>query len=849
MLHNFPSMEADRLEEPAKLGNFEAANDNKEKDKDQDYDESKLSAQEVKDLKTGRVTFTALRNERLQIKKDAEAELDAYIKSQKVTDINEYRKFKQELEETESPDRTLEIFERIKDLPKEREKNKAKEEEEARELPMDHPEIRKHLAEIHGILKDENVIKWIGTKQVDPFEAWCRQELAKKPSIKTAHYIIDKLQHDRNGLKPRQELFERELQPRMKQYDVEFNQMRYLKEEGLTERQEALDEIGGIEKMLEGMRNTGLYSFEAKRAIMQKMLKADDMGAIRRMAQTARDTVKNESEQFTSQESSIFSRTTVNVNGRQLRAMSKKSVELFLADYKHYDLDTREKTVLNWEKIIDNEGKLLVELGKLYKDDPDGFERAVRTFELLGYTEKEQALKDHEQLIEDNEKETMAKSQEMLNKGLQSIDQARSKKTLSDKTAKEFRTWAGKIKDYTDPKTGKIDLKKQEKRMAKMTDPKPSYDAKNRNIAAYEALREKKFMPLLKKFEEDNPEVGKQEIKDWQDKYDEGSFSERKAVYQKLKKTAEEKDLEREENKRKEAELNIDDTDKQKAVLNSPKRGMLIEQVNEVIADKEITPEAVEKALAAIYLYLAFTDAKIENDPELKGKRETLEKLQASLGRASKIDKSQETEMREEAKKAMQADTSIKNEVDELNYIHTINDLAEESERRHGGNIDNRERSRKEAIGEAGDDVTESLIEDFYKQADDEFIVRDDTGEEMNQQDISDVGELSKEEREDLKQEAYAEQGRNYNEKTGSTKFEITDESDRVLSKEEREDTEEERTDNVVDEITDQVIDNAEKQNTAPGGTNFADLTARIAARRAAEAEAKEKIESTIERS
>lgn len=821
----------------------DAAKQNPEK---QDMDINQLTPNDRKRLENKEVTTKQIVAELIQHKAAAEAELKRLTTIQSDTeegtylDMNDYKNFAQRIKDTKSPEDAKNLVDEIQEYPATK-RAQNKKDNEKRE--MDDPALKPHIDKIENLFKRPDVKAWVGSKQVASFREWCMEAIKKEPSIKTAKDILYKLNNDRNGLKPRQEFYERTLGPKLKKYGISLSDTPYLEREGLSERTEAFKAIEDAEKKLEGMRNTGLYSFKAKQKMIQDMLKGDGPGVITRLHKQTTDVIRNESTQFTNQSSSIFKNTMVTVHGVSVRAMSDASVKVFLNDYKEYDLQTRADTVLHWAKIVENEGKLVKDLGDIYEKDPEGFKKALKSFAALPYMQKEKALKEHKRMIDKNDKEIVHESLNILHKSVVAIDEAKDKGFLSNRTANSFKKFVQNTSKYTNSKTGEVDLKKQQDIYEKMTGKTPIYEKENRNIAAYEA-GQKKFSDFLKKFAKDNPDIDKQEIKDWQDEYEEGTFSERKQTYLKLKTEAGEIDKEREKDKKTEKKLKVSETDKNEAEKNSPERGKLIEAVKAYIEEK--TPESVEKGLTAIYLYFAFSKAKITDDTEMKGYRDELEDLESQLGKNHEADdESTEQEMMDEAEDAIGTETNIDHELDELDYVDGASKLIEESERKHGNDTDARKRSKEDVLAHSGDDIEDDIIESFYDVSDKDVILNEeDTGDNIIRVNFNEKRRMTSNEREEFQDLVFDEQSRDFQSHGGTTKIEIED-NGRTLDKNSRTESLENRKSSVIDMIAAKIMSKRQKTEGIKSNA-FSNIAEQAAAKRAAEQKVKDRVESKV---
>ena len=820
----------------------------KKQEPNDDFDINQLTPRDRGRLQNGEVDTKQIRAELIQHKAAAKAELkrlatiSADTEEGSYLDINEYNTFEKRIETVKSPEEAKDLVDEIQEYPALKRKE-AKAENEKREL--DDPKLKPHIDKIANAFKNPDVVKWVGTNQIGPFEKWCMGEVEKTPNIKTAKEVLYKLNNDRNGLKPRKEFYNRTVAPKLKKYGLTLDNTPYIRKEGLSERTTALAAITDIEKQISGMRNTGLYSYKAQKSIMQEMLTSDNAGKIKSLQTQANSTIRNESTQFTNQNSSIFKSSMVTVHGVSVRSMSDRSVKAFLDDYKEYDLATRAGTVLDWKTIIDNEGKLVKELGEIYDNDPDGFKSALKSFSALPYMKKEKALKEHKRLREKNSKEIVHESLNILNKSIVAIDNAKDSGYLCNRTANKFRVWAHKSSNYTNPKNGEIDLKKQQDLHDKLTSKTAIYDKDNRNIAAY-AAGHKKFSDLLDKYAKDNPDIDREELKDWLNDYEEGTFSERKTTYLDLKKAATDAEDEKDENKKIETKFKITKAEKNEAENNSPERAKLIEALKAYIAEK--TPESIEKGLTAIYLYIAFSKAKISEDPELKSLRNELESLESAIGQNdSEAETSTAQEMNDEADSVIDTSPNIDYELDELDYVSSSADLIEESERKHGNNTNARERSKKDALSQSVDDIEDDIIESFYDDSEKDVILNEEaTGDNVIHVDFNSKKRMTKEERGDLQYLAYDEEVRNYQSHEGTSKIEIED-NGRTLDKNSREAAINQRKGNVINIIADKIMARRQKTNGIEKN-QFSNIAQQAAAKRAAEQKVKDRVDSKVQK-
>src|SRR3989338_6036502 len=176
---------------------------------DHRIDESHLSANELQQLKASKTTIDDITEERNQLKAAAEAELKHLVVATKdgdnIIDLKEYKDLSQELEDTKSAEKTKEILDRIKELPKKKAQEKNKKKEEETVLDPEDPRLLELQKQFDKIC-DENR-ELIGEDEVAGFKAWASEERHKNPTVKHLKDIIASLEgkqfHDRDGLFPR----------------------------------------------------------------------------------------------------------------------------------------------------------------------------------------------------------------------------------------------------------------------------------------------------------------------------------------------------------------------------------------------------------------------------------------------------------------------------------------------------------------------------------------------------------------------------------------------------------------------------------------------------------------------
>lgn len=821
----------------------------KQKSKDSHLiDSSKLSTESIRRLNKKEVTVKDLVAERRQLKKDAEDNLKSIRKdSPKLISDKEHMDLLHELDETEDPELTKNLLEKIKRLPEEKEREAALEKNKEKVLDFESPQIQEKVKELQSIMKDPDTMKWIGTAQVPEFQKWAEAQLKKNPSIATAEKIIDDLKtHSREGLPPRKEFFERTLSPTLKKYNLQLKETPFFEKEGLSERKDGMKMAQKIERKLDGMKNVGLYSVQSIETIMKDLLKQDSLPKMEAYSLRVEKVMEKESSNYTNQNSSMFEEKQT-LHEKQYRKMSTKSRDIYLNEYyKHTDLKSREKDVQNWKKLIEHEAKLSQDLADLYKDDKKGFEKAMKNFELLDFMSKEKALDEHKRLVENNDKETLHKSQDIVNKSLTAIDEARQDKTIGDTTSRRYKEKFVKGDLYTDKDTKKIDIKKLETMHKDLTSEKAVSQKEKRNLKAYE-VEKVRFTELHKKFKKDNPDISEEELKRIQEKYDEGTWKQRAKSFEKLKELAQEKQQERKEKEKIEKETGITDKELREAKEKAPERGALIVYVNDCLA--EDTPESIGDAYKMLHLYHIANPDKTENDATFLYLEETVARRKREILIKTKSDEGSK-EMEEAVKRV--ASSGDKKEKIEEQAIEEINiEQTKLSEDRHK-TLKAQDRARKESLKDSSEEERE-IIEDYY-----ELTPKVDSGkdhilgskgdkkaEEMVEINLDKKVKMTREDMQSQREKIKQHQTRMY-QKEGFTHVKITDQSGKEIDSREATRKQEEQKERQDEEILEEASNVVQmKRKASPvGRKSFVSEAEKLAgireARRIREEEKKE---------
>lgn len=824
-------------------------------------DVNKLSAAEVKALEKGETDIPSIVSERNRLAQDAEDQLEAYTKpgkdGQQLIELDEYKALKKEIEETTSPDKMAELMKRLEDLPKEKEKQKSREKDESKELSIDHPEIKKRIKKFNAICDLNKAL--IGTGELDGFKSWFRQEMQKKPSIKNADEIIEKLEgtriKDSNGLHPRREAF-KELQKLFKDAGLDSPlDNAYIKREGLSERKEFIKQSKKAKQAIDSS-NDKFWSPKAKKEAMAGVLKAEKPGEMESMIKDIENMNKIESEGFT------YMKNSMKINGHSVRMMSDASITLYLEGIsREGNLQKRMQYLTGFgtakNGIIDavkNEASLFKTeitgsatkiagtkegLASIYKDDKEGFAEALKLFQNLDFMGKVEALKDHKKLVETAKTKEEKDTIQTKMKAKAAINKSASKKEISRETQGEWVKWFESDEALKDPESGKeTGLEALKKHYKILTDEKPT--AKYKNLSAFR-IKRNRFVKELKKFGQDNPDVEAADVQGWQDKYDKADWTDRKKVYKDFEKERDKVEKDRKKKEAIETEVGEKDKKKKEAMETSPEVKKTIEAAQNLMNENQ--NEEAYALLAEHWLEhrLQLTDSEKK---ELEFWMGTAKERMDKFGRGEEMEDELEKEIEKEVERLADHDTEIKEDIDEEGLYHMNLEGAELSELRHNKKKDAQERAKKDSMERAkGDELTEDLTEDFYEQTDDLHILnREETGEEIQEIKFDDT-RINKEDRASLRDITRKHES-DLTQKRGFTHVIFKDKSGRQLNTEQATQQHEENLEEIEDTLADKAIDKVASKQGEEKASNVFDINARITAERAAKQKIKEEMEN-----
>ncbi|MFA6917593.1 MAG: hypothetical protein WC285_02020 [Candidatus Gracilibacteria bacterium] len=785
---------------------------------------AKLTEKERDRINKGEVSIHELAAERRNLKNQAESELNRLVTMDRSNDnvitMKEYKDLRRQLDETESPEETRKILERIKDLGKQKELEKGNHAEESKKLDPEDQKLLELQDQFNDIC-DENE-HLIGTKQIAGFKEWFSQERRKNPTVSHLKEQIRKLEGkevtDRNGLSPRREEYQT-LQKLFKRYGLgEPTDSKWIEQEGLSERKRFRQNAESMEKHLDHQRDTGFYSKEAINQIMEETLSADNPQEQEQLLGKARKTARKESESY------VYLDNRMDVQGKSVRKMSEKSKKKLTDYYKNEtDFDEREKT--DFKQLVENEGELATQLEEIYGDDVKGLHLALDKFQTLDFVEKQGALKQHTALVKEKTDKDELHKKLILDSASTAIDKAAEDSTISEKTAERYHELFEDEENYKNPETKKPgDLKTLQKMYDILISPAPQ--ANYKNLAAYKARRDK-FMEdlgILRELMPENEEDSEDKINEWQESYNSEGWSKRTLIHEKLKKEVLKQKLEKQKHKKQENEAGIDKKDKKEASESLKSKSAVLEAAT--IYMSEDNPR---EALKLLMLF----DEQNPNDKQILFMIEMAAKQLRELGNKGETDKTFEKEIEEEIEKEAEGDQNRK-DLQEEQIIHLNVVGAKQSEQRHEKQDEAATRAEDESLERMpSNSIEEALTEDFYDKEDDGYILNEDaTGEEVQQVEFDNI-QWTDEERNAAKLKLYQRQDRITHREGLLSQF--TDKTGEIIGADEAEERQEKDLDGIAETLSDEAYDRIQKKQAAeaPVGS-IIEMQRQVAARRKA---------------
>ncbi|MFA5820825.1 MAG: hypothetical protein WC873_01850 [Candidatus Gracilibacteria bacterium] len=802
----------------------------------------KLSDRDFHRVERKETTPKKIVQEQLLLRKQAEENLGKFLRDQQI-DEKDFKEYRDKFEQTKDVQDLQKMVDDMPSLPREVERRR---EEEAKDTKAKERVLKpddKRLMDIEkkifaDIDKNEHLI---GTKQIAGFKKWFEQERQKKPTLANMEDLQSRFngdKNDRGGLAPRQKVFT-ELEELFQEYGLGSPlKSEYIKAEGLTERETVLKNAKTLKGQFDQYKGNNLHTPRVIKNAMQKGLMAKPLEQQLMLAKL--DTLTRDEMKALS-----FENKQVNVNGVTIKMMSKASWDFIWNDQRGRDIDDqfRQNPSMRLEKLMDNEVGLAKELAEIYKDHPELFKDAIGEFQHLKFEDKQKALIDHKKLVEHAEGAEDLEKKLLVKNAHTAIDRAGQSKIFSKKTVARYKKFFENEQLYSDPKTGRVDLKKLRKFYDALISPTPDPGA--RNIAAYEQKRDQ-FKDKLDRFAEISPNIKKEDIASRQAKFDAEGWNRRDEISKKFDDELAKAEREFKKKKAEERELHITDKEKSEAKSENMKRSELILTVSEAI--KEETPESVGHGLKTLRLFMV-NNPEYDTDQFLIDLENELVALKRKVGIKAPVAKSVLKDFETEAKDLIDNDYETKRKMEELQRETFATNLARQStqrlQREYAADKSEKEAIAHTAAGSEERQVTEQFLERAKtesvgehkqttldaagKAADIVYVRFDEHGEKEE-----DILRLKKK----LRGESL-----NYFNRKGSTQVKLKH-KERELTYKEAQIKNKEDIAKMEEAIAEKAEDRVAEKSGKSGGAEIFDLNARVAARRKAKDLVKEKIKA-----
>lgn len=646
-----------------------------------------LTEEDSKAMDKGTKGLREIRAESDKIKDQAEELLNLAQKEQKISD-KEAKDLKQQLvlnQNRESREQILgDIQNRIASVGK-TDRNRHE------ELAKQDPE-RVHLRQTYEALlkKHEHLL---GKKQSDEYMKWFDEQPQTIENLEKQTVAF--LQSE---LPPRREAFD-ELKKTLGKYGIASPlDIPYLAQEGLSERTEFLGNIKKTELHFQqyGDLKEQLYSQKAENAMMAKLCRAENPQEQEHEMQRMEFLEKAENEGYTSLKAAVSS-----------ERISQKSMDGFLVYLQSLDtIDKRFKNLGEWEGFIENEAALTGKLKEVFDAEPkneEGFDLAYRTFKDLDYDGKEKFIEEQKQ------KRTKEKDTEKENKELSitafkhACGQARTKKTISEKTEKNYCEWIDKNAE-------KKPYKEVKEFLDILTSETPQ--EKFKNLKAYEERR-KKYQNDVRRLHDVSPQLSDKELKKWEDEYDELGWEKREKKHEDLKKEIQ-KSLDA---RTKERFGKLDNKTLKETKESDEKEKSLADK------NKETAMEAI-KSLMKLKAYgtaMKRCASLLRDNPDDKPIQELFDEIADHADGAAitpDMDKEEELNKRysKVAEKELIENTEMKEESNALQAENIAFDLMKENIDRHDRTKSAKDRTKKEVLQETRADQGLNALAEEYMQ-------------------------------------------------------------------------------------------------------------------------------------
>lgn len=771
-----------------------------------------LSAKDRLRVDRGETSISKVVEESHQIKEQAERLLSIAEKTEKISK-DEAKNIKKTLKETDSKEQREKI---LFDIQEKIASTGTSTVDKKQELKPDNPEIQKAFTNYDRLL-DENK-HLFGTNSIKEYKKWIR---GQKLTLENIEQLTVKLLQ--SELPPRQEKWA-ELKKTLNKHGVKNPlEISYIEQEGLSERQAFLKNIQSLETFFskQGDLKQELYTDKAEETFMQEICRAQNPQEQKYILDRTRFIEKAEADNYTTLNRAVGA-----------EKISRKSMKNILDYYKKIaKWGDRLENMNLWDNFIENETKLGDKLKEVFNTEPkneEGYKLSYRIFKDLDFVGKEKFIEKTKKQRETEKNIDEQNKQLAIETFKHECEKASEEKTISRKTAENYKKWIddnAKNKPYKEVKQF-LDI---------LTSPTPN--EKYKNLKSYE-VRRKKYKDDLKKLEDISPQLEKKDIDKWQEDYDKEGWKKREEQQKKL---------------RTEIQKNLDAKTKERLDKAGPETAKGKESKEKIAQQSKETAMQAIKDLADLKAFGTAMKRCSEllranpYDTEVQKLFDEIAKQADGRKEQPDIDK-EETLYRRFSKLSKEfikgGDGEMKLKADEMQTEDTALRMMEESMDRHHGTLKAKDRATKELHEKTRtDDETQSLTDDYLKSSKDNKVLDETSlkGRETIQFNLHE--KLKKEDATKLRRDVQKEQAKNKEHHGGSAVIEFKQRKgeEKVLDRRQARVEHTKREEALADELVDKIT-----RITHPGKTPS--TAQKILAKKAALESLREREEERIER-
>jgi|GEM_PF-1911515 len=745
----------------------------------------RLSEEDHKAIDKGK-DLHSVRAESEKIKDQAEELLSLAQREQKISD-KEAKDLKQQLVLNQNKETREQILEDIQKRISSVGKTDRNRHEELAEKDPERVNLRKTYESL--LKKHEHLL---GKKQLDEYLKWFEEQPQTIENLEKQTVAFLQSQ-----IPPRREVFD-ELKKTLGKYGINSPlDIPYLAQEGLSERKKFLDNLKKAEQHFQqyGGLKEQLYSQKAENAMMAKLCRAENPQEQEFTLQRMEFLEKAENQGYTTLKAAVSA-----------NKISQKSMDNILAYYKDLDkldgtFDGRFESVKLWESFIENESKLEGKLKDVFEADPakeipkneEGFKLSFQIFKDLDYVGKEKFIEEQKQKRE-KEKDVEKENKELAITAFKhACSQAKIKKTISEKTEKNYHEWI-------DKNTEKKSYKEVKEFLDILTSETPQ--EKFKNLRAYEERR-KKYQEDVRRLHDVSPQLSDKELKKWEDEYDELGWDKREKKHEDLK-----KEIQKSLDARTKERFGKVDNKTMKEVKETDEK-----EKSRADKNKETAMEAI-KSLLKLKAYgtaMKRCASLLRDNPEDTEIQKLFDELADHADQATITpDMDEEKELHKRysraAEKELLDNTEMKEDSDALQAEDLAFNLMRENIDKHDRTKSAKDRTKKEVLEETrGDQDLNALAEEYMEDSGKEKVLDKTTLKSRDTVTIDIDKPKTRLEEQGFRKKVQKEQDKKT--RGGSSVIEFRERNTgKILEKEQAQKEHEKREDRLVDEMVEDMI-------------------------------------------